>query len=624
MKKLKKNFIVFRILLTFAIFVIGIIIQKTIEIPNQYIWLAIFLPAYLFAGYDVLFTAIKNIFNGKLLDENFLMTIASAGAFVIGAYPEALAVMVFYQIGEWFQNRALGKSRKSISDLMDIRPDKANLLKDGKVEIVDPFDVQVGDIIHIKPSERVPLDCRILNGNSSVDTKQLTGESLPREVESGDEILSGFINLNGVLEAQVTKEFSESTASKILDMVENAGNNKSRSEKFISKFATIYTPIVVLSALILAIVPSIITGDWKTWIYRALSFLVVSCPCALVLSVPLTYFAGIGLASKHGILIKGSNFLEALNKIENIVFDKTGTLTKGNFEVCNVVAYENNKDFVDYAIELEKNSSHPISKSICKLKNKNDINFEVESVDEIAGQGILGFVNGKYVVVGNAKLMEKSYIELPTIDNQNAIIFVAVDGILEGYFEIADEIKPDAKIAVESLKNSGVKKIAMLSGDKEKVAEKIALQLNLDDYKAELLPQDKVEAFEKLAVEKKNAKSVFVGDGMNDAPVLARADIGVAMGCIGSDAAIEAADIVLMTDEPSKLVIAKKIAKKTMRIVYENIYFSIFIKILAMVLIACGVATIWFAIFADVGVLILAILNSIRALIFKERKHSCC
>ncbi|MDD2494159.1 MAG: heavy metal translocating P-type ATPase [Tissierellia bacterium] len=600
-----------RILIAAAIFTAALIINI------EFIKIILFLISYLIVGGDIIKGAFKNILKGQVFDENFLMGIASIGAFAIGEYPEGVAVMLFYQIGELFQSYAVDKSRKSIANLMDIRPDYANVKRDDKILKVDPDEVQIGDIIVIKAGEKVPLDCKIIEGSSMLDTSALTGESLPREVEEGNEILSGCININGVIVAEVIKEYGESTVSKILDLVENASNKKSKSEQFITKFARFYTPIVVIIAVVLAIVPPIIIKNqsFSDWIYRALSFLVVSCPCALVMSVPLSFFGGIGGASKKGVLIKGSNYLEALSKTEIIVFDKTGTLTKGVFDVQEIHPVGITQDeLLKYSAYAESYSNHPISFSLKKAFAKDIDNERISNVEEISGYGVNAIVDGKNILAGNVKLMKKYNIPHYEGELIGTVVHVAIDNEYAGYIIIADEIKKDSLQAISELKKSN-KRTVMLTGDSKNVGNKVARELGLNKVYSELLPGDKVEKLEELLLQKSSkGKLAFVGDGINDAPVLARADIGIAMGGLGSDAAIEAADIVIMTDEPSKIVTAMNISKKTMNIAYQNIYFAIGVKVIVLILSALGITSMWSAIFADVGVTIIAVLNSFRAL----------
>ena len=609
-----------KIIIAFILFLVSMIFNFN----NEWINNILFIISYLIVGFEIIKKALRNIIRGKVFDENFLMTIATIGAFGIGEYPEAVAVMLFYQVGELFQSYAVDKSRKSISSLMDIRPDFANVEKEGKIEKVDPDDVELGDIIIIKPGEKVPLDGVILEGKSSLDTKALTGESLPRSVTEGEEILSGCINLNGVLRVETTKEYGQSTVSKILDLVENASSKKSKSENFITKFARYYTPIVVIIALFLAIVPPLLIdgATFSDWIYRALSFLVVSCPCALVISIPLSFFGGIGGASKMGILIKGSNYLEAISKAEIVVFDKTGTLTQGNFEVQKIVAINiSQEELLKTVAYAENYSNHPISLSVKNAYSRKISETDIQSTQELSGMGIVARIWDKDIIVGNEKLMKEEEIEFSKTDDVGTVLYVAIDNKYVGYILIADKIKDDAKIAIESLKKNNVKKTVMLTGDKKSVGEDVAQKLGIDKVYTELLPDGKVKKVEKLLKEKReNGKLVFVGDGINDAPVLALADIGIAMGGLGSDAAIEAADVVIMTDEPSKIVNTIKLSKKTMKIVKENIVFAIFVKVLILILSALGLSTMWEAVFADVGVSVIAIINALRVLRVKNIK----
>ena len=606
---------VIKVVIALILFLISLIIP----FENAWINIGIYIISYLIVGLDVLIEAIKNIFKGEVFDENFLMTIATIGAFAIGEYPEAVAVMLFYQIGEMFQSYAVDKSRKSIASLMDIRPDFANIKKNGSIEKVSPDKISIGDIIIVKPGEKVPLDGTIVDGNSMLDTSALTGESVPREVSIGDEVLSGSINQNGLIEIKVTKNFGESTVSKILDLVENASSKKSKSENFISKFAKYYTPIVVVIAVLLAIIPPIIFKETEfiQWLYRALTFLVVSCPCALVISIPLGFFGGIGGASKLGVLVKGSNYLEALSKTEVVVFDKTGTLTEGVFEVKKVNSVDITKeDLIKYAAYAESFSNHPIANSLKKAYGKDIDNKKISETHELSGLGVNAVVDGKEVFVGNEKLMQEKNIEYIKCNEIGTILYVAINNQFKGTIIISDKIKADAKKAIEKLKKNNVKKIVMLTGDKKAVGESVAKELGLDEVYTELLPNDKVEKVEELMKSKsEKGKLAFVGDGINDAPVLAISDIGIAMGGLGSDAAIEAADVVLMTDEPSKVVDAIKISKKTLKIVKQNIIFAIAVKILVLILSAIGLSNMWQAVFADVGVSVLAILNALRVLV---------
>ncbi len=583
----------------------------------------LFLIAYIVIGYDILIKAVKGILNRQVFDENFLMAVATAGAIALGDYGEGTAVMLFYQIGEWFQSYAVGKSRRNISELMDIRPDYANIEdENGALKKVDPDDIAVGTLIVVKPGEKVPIDGIVIEGNSTLNTSALTGESLPRTAAVGDEIISGCINMTGLLKIKTTKEFGESTVSKILDMVENASSKKSKSENFISRFARYYTPAVCYSALALALIPPLLaslTGSdpaWSDWLYRALSFLVISCPCALVISIPLSFFAGIGGASKAGVLVKGSNYLEALASAKYVVFDKTGTMTEGVFEVSGVhhasIAEEK---LLEYAALAESYSTHPISKSIRRAYGKEADTDRVQNVEEISGHGITANVDGVPVAAGNGKLMEKFHIAYQECSKAGTVVHIAVNGVYAGHILISDKIKPHAKQAIRALKDIGIKKTVMLTGDRRRVGEQVAADLAIDQVYSELLPGDKVTKVEEILTWKQGKENVvFVGDGINDAPVLSRADIGIAMGALGSDAAIEAADIVLMDDDPLKIAKAIRIAKKCIRIVYENIYFAIGVKLLCLMLAAVGIVNMWIAIFADVGVMILAVLNAIRTL----------
>jgi Cd2+/Zn2+-exporting ATPase len=576
--------------------------------------------AYLIIGGDVIIEAVKNIFHGEIFDENFLMVIATVGAIVIGDYPEATAVMLFYQTGELFQDIAVEKSRKSITSLMDIRPDYANIEENGELMQVAPDSVATGTIIVVKPGEKVPLDGVVIDGASSLNTTALTGESLPRDIKVGDNVISGCVNMSGLIRVRTTGTFGESTVSKILQLVENSDNGKANTEKFITRFAKIYTPIVVACAVLLAVIPSIITGEWMTWINRALIFLVISCPCALVISIPLGFFGGIGGASKIGVLVKGSNYLEALAKSEIVVFDKTGTLTKGNFKV-SVIHPEiiSEDDLLEIAALAESYSDHPISQSLRAAYNRTVNKARVTDVEDITGHGIKAIVDGKTVYAGNSKLMDKIGAAWKPCDHEGTIIHVAVDGEYVGHIVIADEIKPQSKEAITALKAAGVRKTVMLTGDRKAVGESVAQELGLDEYHAELLPADKVTQMERLLTEKSaKGQLAFVGDGINDAPVLKRADIGIAMGALGSDAAIEAADVVLMDDNPAKIAQAIQISRKTLKIVRENIAFALIVKIAFLALGALGIAGMWEAVFADVGVSFLAILNALRAMKVKK------
>jgi len=612
-----------KIIIAFALFLMAL----TVSFQKEWVKNGIYMLSYSIVGLEIVRKAFRNIRRGKVFDENFLMTVATMGAFVIGEFPEAVAVMLFYQVGELFQSYAVDKSRKSIASLMDIRPDFANLERDGKIQKVEPEDVKIGDIIVVKPGEKVPLDGEVVEGKSSLDTKALTGESLPRDLREGEEILSGCINLNGVIKIKVTKEYGESTVSKILDLVENASSKKSKSENFITKFAHYYTPIVVIIAVILAVMPPLIIKDatFSEWLYRALSFLVVSCPCALVISIPLSFFGGIGGASKMGILIKGSNYLEQLANTEIMVFDKTGTLTEGIFAVQKVKAIDRTEqELLKITAYAEYYSNHPISVSVKKAYGKEIDEKQIIKAEEIAGYGIIAQIGEQNVLVGNEKLMEKQQIRFTKCKEIGTILYVAIEGKYVGYILIADKIKKDANHTIEQLRKNKIQQIVMLTGDRKDVGEDIAKKLKLDKVYTGLLPDGKVKIVEDLRREKTDkGKLVFVGDGMNDAPVLALADIGIAMGGLGADSAIEAADIVLMTDEPSKIVDAIHLAKRTMKIVKENIVFAIFIKVLVLLLSALGLATMWEAVFADVGVSIIAIINALRVLQVKnlERKE---
>ena len=593
-----------------------------LSLNNEWLQIALFIISYIIVGGDVVKRAVKNIFKGQVFDENFLMSIATIGAFFIGEYPEGVAVMLFYQVGELFQSYAVGKSRKSIASLMDIRPDYANVKKGDELVKVDPDEVQIGDIILIKAGEKIPLDGKVIEGSSMIDTSALTGESVPREVEVGSDILSGCININGVITAEVTKEFGESTVSKILDLVENASSKKSNSEQFITKFARYYTPVVIIIAVFLAIIPPLVIdgATFSDWIYRALAFLVVSCPCALVISIPLSFFGGIGGASKKGVLVKGSNYLEALAETEIVVFDKTGTLTKGVFNVQEIHPEGVSKEeLLELTAHAESYSNHPISLSLKRAYSKEIDNGRISDVEEISGHGVIATVDGKKVMAGNIKLMKM--MDIPYFKGEliGTIVHVAVNNKYIGYIVIADEVKEDSAQAIKELKAANIKQTVMLTGDNKSIGSKVAKELGLDKVYAELLPADKVEKLEELFSQKsKKGKLAFVGDGINDAPVLARADIGIAMGGLGSDAAIEAADVVIMTDEPSKIATTMKISKKTLKIAHQNIVFAIGIKIIVLILSAFGITTMWAAIFADVGVTIIAVLNAFRALNVKN------
>lgn len=582
--------------------------------------LVAFLIPYAVIGWDILWRAIRNIVRGQVFDENFLMSLATVGALCIGDYPEASFVMLFYQVGEWFQSYAVGKSRRAISDLMDICPEYANVEREGQLCQVDPSEVRPGDIIVIKPGEKVPLDGTVTEGRSSLNTAALTGESLPRDVEPGSAVISGCINISGLLRVEVTKAFENSTVSRILELVENSSENKAKSENFITRFARYYTPAVVAAAVLLAIVPSLVTGEWTTWIHRALIFLVVSCPCALVISVPLSFFGGIGGASRHGILIKGSNYLEALAKSRIAVMDKTGTLTRGNFRVTMMEPQGvSDEELLRFAALAESYSDHPIARALQEAWGKKPEAGEVSSAEEIPGQGVRAIVGGKTVLAGNRKLMASVTADIPEPNRPGTLVHVAVDGIYRGYLLIADELKEDAEKTIRGLKALGIRRTVMLTGDQRAAGEYVAASLGVDEVYTELLPADKVDCVAKIAAEKgKNETLLFVGDGINDAPVLACADVGIAMGALGSDAAIEAADVVLMDDKPSKICLALRIATKTQRIVRENIIFALSVKALVLILSAVGLSSMGAAVFADVGVAFLAILNAIRALRIRE------
>lgn len=619
-KKQKK--MLFRIIIS-AILFLGLKIFSVKSIYET----VIFLIAYFIIGYDILIKAVKGILNKQVFDENFLMAVATVGAIALKDYGEGTAVMLFYQIGEWFQSYAVGKSRRNISELMDIRPDYANLEdENGNLERVDPDEIKIGTVIVVKPGEKIPIDGVIVEGSSSLNTSALTGESLPREATVNDEVISGCINMTGLLKMRTTKEFGESTVSKILDMVENASSKKSKSENFISRFARYYTPAVCYSALALALIPPLVAmamsndPEWSVWIYRALSFLVISCPCALVISIPLSFFAGIGGASKAGVLVKGSNYLEALASTKYVVFDKTGTMTQGVFEVSGIHHATLKEDkLLEYAALAESYSTHPISKSLQKAYGKEINKNRIKKVEEIGGHGVIAQIDDVTVMAGNGKLMKKFNISYDECSDIGTVVHIAIDKKYAGHILISDLMKPHAKEAISALKNIGIKKTVMLTGDMEKVAKQVARDLNIDQVYSELLPGDKVSKVEELLMQKlPNENLAFVGDGINDAPVLSRADIGIAMGALGSDAAIEAADIVLMDDDPLKISKAIKIAKKCVKIVYENIYFAIGVKLLCLALAAVGIANMWIAIFADVGVMIIAVLNAIRTLRVKN------
>lgn len=630
MSRKQKNMLL-RIIVTAVLFAGLFVFEKFVPITSRILRLAVYMVPYLVISYDILKKAFKGIIKGQVFDENFLMAVASVGAVAIavyenGSYNEAVAVMLFYQIGELFQSYAVGKSRRSISELMDIRPDYANIEVDGKIEQVDPDEVEVGSIIVVSAGEKIPIDGVIVEGSTTLDTSSLTGESVPRNAKENDEVISGCINLTGTVRIRTTKPFGESTVSKILDLVENSSSKKSKSEQFISKFARIYTPAVCGGALALALIPpvvSLIIGKeamWLTWIYRALTFLVISCPCALVISIPLSFFAGIGGASKEGVLVKGSNYLETLSKTKIVVFDKTGTMTKGKFEVTEIAPIGIDRDeLLRLTAYAESYSSHPISRSIKDAYGKVIDASKISDVNEISGNGVLAVVDGKKVAAGNSKLMDKLGVEYTDCSKVGTVVYVAVDGKYCGYILISDALKPTSVSAVKAMKDCGVRKTVMLTGDSKKVADAVAKELGADEVYSELLPADKVSQVERLLADKgEKEKLAFVGDGINDAPVLSRADIGIAMGALGSDAAIEAADIVLMDDDPMKISKAIKISSKCLRIVNENIYFALGVKALCLILGAVGIANMWVAIFADVGVMVIAVLNAIRALSVKK------
>ena len=627
----KQKKMLLRIIVTAVLFAGLFVFEKIVPITSRILRLAVYMVPYLVISYDILKKAFKGIIKGQVFDENFLMAVASVGAVAIavyenGSYNEAVAVMLFYQIGELFQSYAVGKSRRSISELMDIRPDYANIEVDGKIEQVDPDEVEVGSIIVVSAGEKIPIDGVIVEGSTTLDTSSLTGESVPRNAKENDEVISGCINLTGTVRIRTTKPFGESTVSKILDLVENSSSKKSKSEQFISKFARIYTPAVCGGALALALIPpvvSLIIGKeamWLTWIYRALTFLVISCPCALVISIPLSFFAGIGGASREGVLVKGSNYLETLSKTKIVVFDKTGTMTKGKFEVTEIAPIGIDRDeLLRLTAYAESYSSHPISRSIKDAYGKEIDASKISDVNEISGNGVLAVVDGKKVAAGNSKLMDKLGVEYTACDKVGTVVYVAVDGKYCGYILISDALKPTSVSAVKAMKDCGVRKTVMLTGDSKKVADAVAKELGADEVYSELLPADKVSQVERLLADKgEKEKLAFVGDGINDAPVLTRADIGIAMGALGSDAAIEAADIVLMDDDPMKISKAIKISSKCLRIVNENIYFALGVKALCLILGAVGIANMWVAIFADVGVMVIAVLNAIRALSVKK------
>lgn len=612
----KQKHLLFRIIIAVVLFAAGSLLSL-----EPIAEMGVFLVCYVVIGWDIVWKAVTNILHGQVFDENFLMTIATIGALILGEHSEGVAVMLFYQVGEWFQSYAVSKSRKSIASLMDIRPDYANVERNGKLEQVDPDEVNIGDTIVVKPGERVPLDGEIIKGTSALDTSALTGESMPRDVEPGMEVISGCINQTGILTIKTTKKYGESTVAKILDLVENASDKKGKTENFISRFARYYTPIVVFAAIALAILPPLVNGQsFSVWIYRALTFLVISCPCALVISIPLSFFGGIGGASKIGVLVKGSNYLESLAHTEVVVFDKTGTLTKGSFAVSQIKSVDMKEEqLLELAAYAEDYSNHPISQSIQKAYGKKIDNRRISDVQEIAGHGVRAVIDGKTVLAGNVKLMNRENISYTPSDAIGTVIYLACNGKYAGYIVIEDEIKIDAPAAIKALKAVGVRKTVMLTGDADAVGKKVAQKLGLDQAYTELLPADKVDRVETMLKQtSEKGKLVFVGDGINDAPVLARADVGIAMGGLGSDAAIEAADVVLMTDEPSKISAVVRIARKTIRIANENIVFALGVKLLVLVLGATGYANMWAAVFADVGVSVIAILNAIRAMRVKN------
>lgn len=612
----KQKRLLTRIIVAAVLFLAG----NLVPLP-EWAEMGVFLICYAVAGWDIVWKAITNILHGQVFDENFLMTIATAGALILGEHSEGVAVMLFYQVGEWFQSYAVSKSRKSITSLMDIRPDYANIEQDGKLVQVDPDEVKIGDTIIVKPGERVPLDGKIIKGTSALDTSALTGESMPREVEPGMDVISGCINQTGILTIQTTKEFGESTVAKILDLVENASDKKGRTENFISRFARYYTPIVVFAALALALLPPLVLQQpFSTWIYRALTFLVISCPCALVISIPLSFFGGIGGSSRIGVLVEGSNYLESLAHAEIVVFDKTGTLTKGSFAVTEIHPVDmEDSQLLELAAYAEDYSNHPISLSIKAAYGEKIDSSRISDVQEIAGHGVRAVIDGKKILAGNAKLMEKEHVRYAPSSSVGTVVYLACNGKYAGCIVIEDEIKADAAASIKNLKSSGIRRTVMLTGDADAVGKKVAGRLGLDQAYTELLPADKVDRVEDLLKEKsEKGRLVFVGDGINDAPVLARADVGIAMGGLGSDAAIEAADVVLMTDEPSKIAAVMKIARKTIRIANQNIVFALGIKFLVLILGAIGKANMWAAVFADVGVSIIAILNAIRAMRVKH------
>ena len=624
--KRKHKIMLARIIVSLSVFVAAMILTGAKIITNEYIYAGLLLLSYFIVGWDILWRAVCNIVHGKVFDENFLMSLATVGAVITGEYPEAVFVMIFYQVGELFQSIAVGKSRKSIASLMEIRPDSAVVERDGKAETVDPFDVRIGEIIVVRPGEKIPLDGVIIEGSSSINTVALTGESAPGDVTVGDSVMSGCVNLTGLLRIRVSREFQESTVSKILELVENSGANKSRSENFITRFARVYTPIVVVAAGLLAVIPPLITGAgdaaiWKSWIYRAMSFLVVSCPCALVISVPMSFFGGVGGMSRRGILVKGSNYLEALAKCDTVVFDKTGTLTQGSFEVTKVYPANEHcekSELLNLGALCESASTHPIAQAICSAaKVQNGIDkSRIGNVEELAGYGIHAVIDGSDIYAGNLRLMDKIGAKVNPVNEIGTVVYISRTDEYLGCILLSDILKSDSKDAIAALREQGVRRVAMLTGDKKDVAANVAVKLGITEYYSQLLPADKVSQVERL-LDSANGSLAFVGDGINDAPVLARADVGIAMGGLGSDAAIEAADVVLMDDKPSKIPLAIKAAKRTLDIVKQNIIFVLVVKIIILVLVALGLAGMWAAVFADVGVAVIAILNAMRAMKIK-------
>ncbi len=618
-------YVVVRIIISALLLAVGMILKVTVSVPSEYIWLAVFLPSYILIGYDVVWHAIANIARGKVFDEYFLMTIATIGAFAIGEYPEAVAVMLFYQVGELFQRMATDKSRKSVSELLDIRPDYANVIRDGSIIVADPFDVQIDECIVIKAGEKVPLDCTVTDGVSALDTSALTGESLPVEVCIGDELLSGSVNISGVITARVTSSFTNSTASRIIELVESSSNNKSTQEAFITKFAKYYTPFVVIAALLIAIIPSLITNNWVEWVNRALTFLVVSCPCALVISVPMSFFAGIGNASRNGVLVKGSNYLQAIASSKTLVLDKTGTITKGQFSVSEIISTSMSEaKLLEIASHAEGYSTHPIALSLQREYCTSGREIQLSKVTDVvehAGYGITATVYGKHITIGNYKIMQSGGIVCDEIMSDGSVCYVAVEGVFVGAIVIVDSIKENSKYAIEKARQAGIEKVVMLTGDKNAIAVNVAKEVGIELVYSELLPTNKVEIVEELISQNgKGEHLIFVGDGINDAPVLARADIGIAMGGVGSDSAVQSSDIVLIHDDLSKIADTIKLAKKTLLIVRINIVFSLSVKFVVLVLSAFGLTNMWLAVFADVGVSVLAILNAMRLIKYDSTK----